>query len=1023
MAVNLTGKWHCFGEGIQKNEIEIPGTVNAAGIGLEITKDTEWLSGLHNPFWFEREEYKSGTEGKFHVPFLSQPLTHYVGTVDYSRDFEIDNSGEYYLFIEISKWKLEAFFDGKSAGTKESLCAPFVFGPVRLGRGIHTVLVRVDNSLQHNYRPDSHSVSDALGASFNGMCGKVCLMSAEEYNSLLAERKTYRKEHPFSITTEGRNIVINGKATYMRGTHFGGDFPLTGFPETDYSYWSQIMQTVKDYGFNFIRCHSFCPPESAFLAADDAGVFFQVECGMWNTFNPKDKEMFDVLVAETEGILRAFGHHPSFALMSPSNEPGGNWYKTLKRWVVLAKKINKKLGFDGRRLFTAQSGWYYDTPPQKVKGTDYLYFHRSAYGPISGGMIRNRWGFNGRDYSPSLEGTKLPVISHEMGQWCAYPDFDVINEYTGCLRPGNFEIFRDNAEKNGLLPLNKDFVYCSGRNQVRFLKEEFEANLRTPEITGFEYLDLHDYSGQGTALVGILDPFWKNKGYVTKEEFVQFNSDIVILTRIKSYVLTNKDVLSAPVEICNFSGEDLSDAVLTWTLSDSNGYVKASGKLDKIKASCGRNTAVGLIETPLGFVTDSESLVLALQLEGENVSGAQNTALPAQNTRNTALLAQNTWKLTVFVKETEAAAKGSDAGSYGVPETSEVIWCRTFEEAEKLLAEGRKVVLNPYLSDMDFECPSLSIKNVFWNAQMGPRFERNLGICVDTACPLMKYFPTDKSGGWEWENILDRARGFNFPAKYKAIVRPIDDWNRNFPLSLIFEGKIGNGSLLFVSADISGSFEERPAAYTLRKAIERYTASADFNPGQMIDPSDIRRHLRPLYKGSDIISDVTVNGGRPDKSINITDINPNFPFVIHPESLPLSFEIKLRKKVFVNSVYVLPIQNDRDFPGVIKEYVVSAEGKTVAGTFLNSFETQKTPEIGVLTDKILLSVKSVYSTGMATRWKEREDGYVKVTGMEPLTVSLAVLGVDFEDDSFSVFRTDEPFWRGSAESRHREIDT
>ena len=69
------------------------------------------------------------------------------------------------------------------------------------------------------------------------------------------------------------------------------------------------------------------------------------------------------------------------------------------------------------------------------------------------------------------------------------------------------------------------------------LKEDLEANLRTPYIYGFELLDLHDYLGQGTALVGILDPFWDSKGYVTPNEWRQFCDETVLLARIKSYCI------------------------------------------------------------------------------------------------------------------------------------------------------------------------------------------------------------------------------------------------------------------------------------------------------------------------------------------------------------------------------------------------------------------------------------------------------------------------------------------------------
>ena len=470
--------------------ITLPGTVNGSGLGEKTGPDTEWNSGLFNPFWYEREEYRAFTGGEegsddtFKVPFLSQPKTSYTGTAVYEKEFMTESSGEWFLLIELSKWRVSVSIDGVCIGVDESLCTPFLFGPVSLNAGRHSIIVAVDNSMLHAYRPDSHTVSDCLDANWNGMAGDICLLNMEEKISLERNRAAYAKEHPVSVCVEGRNIIVNGIAEYMRGTHFGGGFYDTLYPPADRPYWDRLMRTVKEWGFNFIRFHSFCPPKACFLAADEAGVYLQVECGMWNDFNPEDSEMYGLLIRETRKILEWFGHHPSFIMLSPTNEPGGKWYDTLRRWVIDAKEINDSLGYAGRRLFTAQSGWYYDVPPADITGTDYIYFHRSAYGPIHGGMIRNRWGWRGKDYTPSVEGCKLPVIAHEMGQWCAYPDFDVIDKFNGAVRGGNYEIFRDMAERGGVLKFNKDFVYASGRAQLRLLKEDFEADFWVESTEG-----------------------------------------------------------------------------------------------------------------------------------------------------------------------------------------------------------------------------------------------------------------------------------------------------------------------------------------------------------------------------------------------------------------------------------------------------------------------------------------------------------------------------------------------------------
>ena len=128
------------------------------------------------------------------------------------------------------------------------------------------------------------------------------------------------------------------------------------------------------------------------------------------------------------------------------------------------------------------------------------------------------------------------------------------------------------------------------------------------------------------------------------------------------------------------------------------------------------------------------------------------------------------------------------------------------------MEQGGRVIYAPFLSDLSYECPSLSMRNVFWNGQMGPAWGRELGMIADTECRIFDDFPTDVDGGWQWEDILQHARGFHLQKSLHAltpIVRIIDDWNRNLPLALMLEAKVGQGRLLLVSADLSGDFKDR----------------------------------------------------------------------------------------------------------------------------------------------------------------------------------------------------------------------
>ena len=151
--------------------------------------------------------------------------------------------------------------------------------------------------------------------------------------------------------TQGTRIAINGKPTFIRGTLECCIFPLTGHPPTDVDSWKRIINICKAHGLNHIRFHSWCPPEAAFVAADELGFYYHVECSAWTTVGsggPFDKWLYQ----ESEAMIKAYGNHPSFTLMAYGNEPGGpNQNRFLGDFVAYWKKK------DPRRLYTSAAGW------------------------------------------------------------------------------------------------------------------------------------------------------------------------------------------------------------------------------------------------------------------------------------------------------------------------------------------------------------------------------------------------------------------------------------------------------------------------------------------------------------------------------------------------------------------------------------------------------------------------------------------------------------------------------------------
>lgn len=1064
MYLDLAGKWKIeltADSGVQTGEITLPGSLQGAGYGNPVTLDTPWVSGLHDAFWYEQEPFKKGDGEECRVPFLCQPVRHFIGEAVYEREIQIGSeSGEdWILRVELTRWRTKVWVDGEFKGEDVSLCTAHEINCGRLSAGVHRIRVAVDNSMQYPYRPDGHGVSDALGATWNGMAGEIALMTERELQKRQEERYAYAESHPRRMEVREGNFYADGSPLYFRATHFGGDYPMTGYPETDILWWKKRMEIIKEWGLNGIRCHSYCPPEAAFQAADEEGVFLLVECGMWNIFQ-EGIPMLEVLKQETGRILRQFGHHPSFAFFSPSNEPGGKWYQPLREWVKETRAYDEELGYGGRRLFTAQSGWFYDVPPKDIGGTDFIYLHRSNYGPIPGGSIRNFKGWKGKDYSPSLEGAALPVVCHELGQWCAYSDFSILSKMKGYLRPRNFELFREIAEENGLLPYAEIFLRCSGRNQLRLYKEELEANFRTPQLKGFELLDLHDYAGQGSALVGFLDILWENKGYVAPEEFRSFCGDTVLLTRLSSYVWKNSDCVEIPVEISHFGESALSGETVTYRLTEGE-KVLVSGKLGDINVPAGSCIQVGSISLDFSAIEKSSICILELEMgevrnswrlaifakpeEGNVLAGSANintsngsneadtaNVLAASNAVNAAktMAARN----TVDAVDTMAASNAVNAvNSVSATDAANVaenlIYTRKWETAKAALQKGYRVVYAPHLSELSYECPALSIKNIFWNGQMGPSWIRNLGIVVKENHPIFGEFPTSEDGGWQWEDILEHSRGFWLKdmGDVEPIVRPIDDWNRSLSLGLMFEAKVEQGSLFVVSADLEGSFEERPAAYCLKHAILRYAASEKFSPQTAVSCETIEEKLFPVLRMGQLSVKSLYDENANVVSSAETDANPNTSTRIEKEAFPVSVTLTLKKRVVLNGLLYLPEQKDRAHEGFIRDYRLEYfDGRTESwkllktGTLLNTSLSQRLLfDEPVIADKLKLTILSCYGCVDKDVWAGSKEGWLRIRQKAKAIVQVAGLHVICDEPAEE---SDILFWEEGQKSSTKEID-
>ncbi len=609
------------------------------------------------------------------------------------------------------------------------------------------------------------------------------------------------------FSTRGTQFTINGQITMLRGTLECAAFPKTGYPPTDVASWIREFKICQSYGLNHLRFHSWCPPEAAFEAADKLGLYLQIECSSWanqgatiGDGKPLDKYIQD----ESEKIVKAYGNHPSFCMMTYGNEPAG---KNLVQYLTGFVKYWKAK--DSRRLYTSGSGWpvieesnYNSTSDPRIQ----------LWGAGLKSLINSHVPESNYDWFTIISKWHHPTVSHEIGQWCVYPDFKEITKYDGILKAKNFEIFKDQLTANGLINLSEDFLFASGKLQTLCYKADIEAALRTQGFGGFQLLGLSDFPGQGTALVGVLNSFWEDKGYITGTEFSHFSNAVVPLARLPKMVYLNNEDLTASVEVAQFGSGILKDVTPSWDIKSDLGETLFSGKMDKMDIPLGNGIQLGKIKQSLTSITKPSRLTLTVYIDGY----------------------KNSWDLFVY--------------PHALPETnSEIMVTQTLDsKALETLNNGGKVLLTLKKGTVKPEKGgniAIGFSSIFWNtAWTNLQPPVTLGILCDPKNPALKDFPTQKFSNWQWWDAMSNSNALMLDSIAKGlqpIVRVIDDWVTARSLGLVFECKVGSGKLIVSGIDLLTNERQRPEARQLLYSLKSYMDKDDFAPMQDVDVQKI----------------------------------------------------------------------------------------------------------------------------------------------------------------------------------------
>ena len=838
--VNLSGKWQVRLSTNQVQPIALPGTLDGAGIGtpntLQPALTKPQLSRLtRNHSYIGTATYQRDIT----VPkdMAGKPLQLLLERVMWRSRVMIDGKD--------------------LGQKQESLTTPHLFDiKDGLTEGKHTLTLTIDNNKLHDITVDNlaHAYTNDTQIMWNGVLGRMELsmapvisdvqvypevdkqqvritvalqdakeepqfqldgqavnpieVAAGEYVLPIADVQLWSEFNPHlyalgvtaggqsktvtfgmrSFKADGNRLLINGHPTFLRGTLECCIFPLTGTPPTDERGWMKVFTTAREFGLNHLRFHSWCPPDAAFRVADKMGFYCQVELPNWSLTVNEDSATAKFLYQEFDNIIRNYGNHPSLCIISCGNELQPD-FEFLNKLTHYMKQQ------DPRHLYVTSTFTFEKGHGVKQEPEDDIFITQWT----DNGWVRGQGVFDERvpdfksDYREAAKNITVPLVSHEIGQYSVYPNIKEIDKYTGVLNPLNFKAICNDLKQKGLLHRADDYLQASGKLAAILYKEEIERALKTPQQSGFQLLDLHDFPGQGTALVGLLDAFWDSKGLVEPQRFREACAPVVPLAQFDKAVWKADETFTAKVDVANYSFETMADKTICWQLNDEAGNTYAEGT--------GSEIAIALSK-----VEEAQRL--------EFVVSVKDTPW------------RNRWNIWVYPDVT-------------IPQHKQLVVTANVDEAFRALAKGKKVLLSPATSVIKgLEGKFLP---VFWSPVHFPKQAGTMGLLCNPQHPALAHFPTEMHSNWQWWNLVKRSRVMVLDSipQVTPIVESVDNFVNNRRLGQVFEAKVGKGSLIFSSIDLLTD-AHLPELRQMQYSLVRYMLGDDFQPAMRLSESDVR---------------------------------------------------------------------------------------------------------------------------------------------------------------------------------------
>ena len=660
---------------------------------------------------------------------------------------------------------------------------------------------------------------------------KVAILQNEKVSDVSENRYGIRE-----IYCSGPRIIVNNKPVFFRGLTEHHVFPVEINAHFDKEKYRQNIRKFQSLGFNFLRFHTWCPPEPYLDAADELGMFAQIEVP------PHASE------ADWRAIMKLIRRHPSAVIVCAGNEEDFDDFRMdeVKNLSQVVREMCPGMLFNPQeglskvdyRLLPDAPGvvtepLIYD-PEKLAKLADFS----DVYGSYS-------WGFFSyiNDEFPGVAEVQKrlsvynkPILSHEIGILGGFLNYDNEKKYLNNWSAGDiYRKSREYLQKEGVFHRAGEFYRKNSMIINRLRKMLIENLRRCIGINGYDYLGAFDAHWHRSGYpCGLMDEFNDLKYGVVPEEVVKYNGETVLLCDaeiFRNYAGTQEFVRN--FEVSHFGSEDLPKGELRWSFALEKSGTVQKGSLETPEIKIGTLQKAGQIRFSLPDVKVPEKALLECTL----ISGDKKY--------------HNQWNFWIFPE---------------IPEKSYhqvLVTDKLDDRLIDLIAEGKNVLLTgnfPADTGIEKGIPMSTGRNI-----------GHFGTIIHPH-PLMNTMPHEGFGDLQFYPLLYKAVSMDFSPKHLPS-NPLIEYIPSFKLvknkTALCELQIGKGRLIMCGLRLDDS--DIFAKYFKQKILD-YLNSPEKHPAPGVAPELMKQICRREYRDGGMIKtdeawDPNVSGGKLDRKL------------------------------------------------------------------------------------------------------------------------------------------------------------